>query len=132
MPLPKHTEKPLHGLRELNEFWAPLIIPLQSACEHINYLTPERKLVVMVMDRAIRDLEDEKLHRDIKIEVREWFLNPANDPYSFKWCCDILELQPTIPSKSSLRLLKTTGKLGDRITQYGHRKTRSNISNALG
>lgn len=64
--------------------------------EQIPDVTPELRLVVHVIDRALRDLGVNG--RSVKLKERRealaWFDSDSVDPWSFLWCCSESDISP--------------------------------------
>ncbi len=59
--------------------------------EQIKNEIPEADLWRAVIDQAIDDLSQPKLHR----AAVEWLASTGHGPGSFRWACDHLDLNPT-------------------------------------
>ena len=59
---------------------------------------PERSLIAAVFGRAFRDamgdLRSITKRAYLIKDARRWFSCRSLEPYSFRWCCDVLELDP--------------------------------------
>ena len=53
---------------------------------------PEYKLVVLVMKTGLVEATIKK-HTEEKAQALEWVASESTAPFSFRWCCDILELR---------------------------------------
>jgi len=51
---------------------------------------PEQRLVVAVMAQAIQDLE--RGNPTVQHSVRTWLRKETAVPWSFQWCCDLLDM----------------------------------------
>ncbi len=54
-------------------------------------IVPLKALVVAVLERAFQDL---RLTRDLAEPAREWLAERGPRPWSFEWCCAIVDLDP--------------------------------------
>jgi len=59
---------------------------------------PERSLVAAVLERAFRDAMGDLMPitdgTNSVGDARGWFSSRSVEPYSFLWCCYMLELDP--------------------------------------
>lgn len=68
-------------------------------CELDDGLLPEVKLVLAVIDRALRDLEiipytNRRRVGKVRKEALWWFEDDSYVPWSFLWCCDVGDVNP--------------------------------------
>ena len=61
-----------------------------------RFLTPEESLIVALIENAILDATNngikKKNNKEIRNEARRWINSESIDPFSFKWCLSILNL----------------------------------------
>ncbi|MBL7661591.1 hypothetical protein JNK13_02450 [bacterium] len=72
--------------------------------EYNQQLTPEKHLLVALLQRAILDLVSP--HEEDRDEAKDWVLstNSEDVPFSFKWTCSELGLNPTKVSTAIIDL----------------------------
>jgi len=62
-----------------------------------RYLTSEECLIVALIENAILDATNngikKKNNREIRNEAKRWINSESIDPFSFKWCLSILNLE---------------------------------------
>ena len=64
---------------------------------YLKYPIPEHKLIVQVLNRAVRDtrltpkMQGYSKYRE---EAIDWFLDDSREPFSFNWICEFLSIQP--------------------------------------
>lgn len=78
---------------------------------HIEDLTPERTLVAAVLWQAITDMEGNGTDADM---ARQWLTDFSTDfraHLGFRWCCEVLGLNP---ERTRDRILINLGAAGAR------------------
>ena len=81
----------------------------------VTRISPEAALVCAVLTRALLDLcqTDERFRYENGkkgvydgISARQWFEKDCDEPFSFRWCCVMLELD----AKDVLKIARTPGE----------------------
>lgn len=70
-----------------------------------------RNLVSAMMDRALRDLSNAAIEPNIKRDAWRWFESDSQEPYSFIWCCELLEISPTVVGEYAASIKTQTLKV---------------------
>lgn len=79
---------------------APPEVSLADLDYDPHYEVPERQLLAAVLTRAIRDLfvVDLDMSRTNPVIVKRrawrWFISVSHAPFSFRWVCQYLDLNP--------------------------------------
>lgn len=90
--------------------------------EHISSspeFSPEKKLLVAILRRAVfdfalyRDSTDE--NHELAVEAAEWLWSESEEHMSFRYICDILDMEPGVMRKKALALGRNDIK---KISQY--------------
>lgn len=97
--------------------------------------TPEKNLLAMVLDRAIRDYTS--IEHEVRREVETWFFCKENSkPFSFLWICEALDLDPqrirTLLKKTNFtikyRKISILNPVGSARKRVLHKKIRPDMS----
>lgn len=81
-----------------------LMLPVQFHPAQ-RYSLPERRLLLAVYESALHDLrtpcspnrsgpDGKRLRARLRDEALEWFAHDGVEPYSFRFCCDQLGMDP--------------------------------------
>lgn len=73
-------------------------------------LQPEQRLVFAILWRALKDVSDYERH--IRRDAFQYLYSDNTDPFSFLWCCHVLDLNPNkIQTQSKDYLYKISSSM---------------------
>lgn len=72
---------------------------------HSATMAPEYELMLAILDRAIRDAIGVKSDANhYRADALRWFWSDSEEPWSYLWLCQMLELTDTVMSKIMCRI----------------------------
>ena len=92
---------------------------VEPACVAEQALSREEHLLLAIIDRALQDAYamrpngNESLRtyphllQRISKDARDWLASPSTAPLSYRWCCEMLRMNPTLPRDTVTRYRKT-------------------------
>ena len=81
-------------------------------------LSREEHLILAIIDRALQDAyairpnggsslqKYPHLLSRISQDAQDWLTNPSTEPLSYRWCCDMVRMNPTLPRDTVARYRK--------------------------
>lgn len=82
-------------------------------------LSREEHLLLAIIDRALQDAyairptgsdslqKYPHLLQRLSKDARDWLASPSTAPLSYRWCCEMLRMNPTLPRDTVTRYRKT-------------------------